>query len=144
MSPKVSITIPATELAELLKAPRVRLVEAVVGARRRGIWMRRGEPGVSCGLAEWRVDHGLQPSGVTVLGALLLLLQPDPVDGEEEAAAAARALGVSVAWVEGAEDGWNEAEPSPDWLRRPDADLYNAGYEVGAELRALHQQQRGR
>jgi hypothetical protein len=45
MSPKVSITIPAAELAEMLKAPRVRLVDAVLRVRALGVWMRRGEPG---------------------------------------------------------------------------------------------------
>jgi hypothetical protein len=48
---------------------------------------------VTCGLAEWRVDRQLLPTGVTVVGALLLALQPDPVDGEELAAAAARGWG---------------------------------------------------
>lgn len=145
MSPRVSITIPATALAELLKAPRVRLLEAVLAVRARGIWMRRGEPGVTCGLSEWRVERHLQPQGVTVVGALLLALQPEPRDGEELAVAAARALEVSVSWVEGAEDGWDGAEMSAAWLARPDADLYVAGYEAGAEVRqAQNDQRRGR
>jgi hypothetical protein len=44
--------------------------------------------------------------------------------------------------VEGAEDGWNEAEMSAAWLGRPDADLYVAGFEAGAEVRRAHTAQR--
>jgi hypothetical protein len=49
---------------------------------------------------------------------------------------------VSVSWVEGAEDAWNEADMSAAWLARPDADVYIAGFEAGAEVRRAHVLQR--
>lgn len=135
MSPKVTLTIGAAELAALGKTARTHLLEAVAAARGRGIWLRCGDIGVVAGLVDWRVDRGLRPHGVSLAGAVLLRLQPEPEEGEEPLAAAARALGVSLAWIEGAEAAWCREEMGVEWLGRPDADLYLDGYEAGAQVR---------
>jgi hypothetical protein len=135
MSPRVTLTISAEQIAELRRTPRVHLLEAVAAARGRGLRMRCGELGVVAGLTEWRVDRALRAQGVSLAGAVLLRLQPEVVEGEEPLAAAARALDVSLAWMTGAEAAWCRELMSCEWLARPDADLYLAGYELAAEVR---------
>lgn len=142
MSPKVSLTIYASQLEELLKAPRVQIGEALAAARARGIRLRRSEVGVVCGLGEWRIDRHLTPGGVSLAGAVLLALQPEPQDGEEALAAAARALGVSLAWMEGAEAGWAGEERDQRRAGGLDAEVYRDGYEVGVALWGEHGQRR--
>ena len=135
MSPKISLTITAAEVDALGKTPKTHLLEAVAAARGQGIRLRCGDIGVVAGLVDWRVDRGLQPHGVSLGGAVLLHLQPEPEEGEEPLAAAARALGVSLAWVEGAEAAWCRELMSVAWLARQDADVYLNGFEAGAQVR---------
>jgi hypothetical protein len=134
MSPKLSLTISAAQLAGLLAEPRLQVAQALAAARQRGIPLRRSEVGVVAGLEEWRPDRRLSPSGVSLVGAVLLAMQPEPRDHEDPTAAAARALGVSLAWVEGAEAGWAGELMDVARLAALDADLYLDGYEVGQHL----------
>lgn len=135
MSPKVSITIGARYLDEMMREPRVRCTQALTAARARGYVLRR-RLGVICGLADWRVDRTLQPTGVSLVGAVLLWLQPEPDDVESPAEAAARALSVSLAWVEGADAAWSGELMDVRRLAALDASLYLDGYEVGSVLLA--------
>lgn len=130
MSPKVGITISAQGLAELLKTPRLRVLEALAQARARRLPLRRGEAGVVWGLAGWHVDRQLQPNGVSLLGAVLLHMQPEPEGDEDPVASAARALDVTQAWVEGLQDGW-DGEPAATAHHE-----YLGGHEVGLAARA--------
>lgn len=137
MSPRVTLTMSAASLMEALKTPQVRLIEAVVAMRTRGLRLRCGELGVVAGLAEWRVDRSIAPVGVSLAGAVLLYLQPDPLPREEPLETAARALDVSLAWVTGAEAAWCRELMSCEWLARQNSELYLAGYEEGAQVRQL-------
>lgn len=127
------MTIGAAELEALGKTPRVRLIEAVAAAQARGLRLRSGELGVMAG-ADWRVDRGLQPNGVSLAGAVLLHLQPQPVPGEDPLETAARALEVSLAWVTGAEAAWSGEPMGVEWLARPDGQHYQDGYAAGTEV----------
>ena len=137
MSPRISLTIHRSQLAELLQSPRTQAAEALAAARARGVRIRRSEVGVVCGLVEWRVDHHLTPAGVSLAGAVLLALQPEPQEGEEPLAAAARALGASLAWMEGAEAGWAGELMDTRWIAGLDGELYLDGHEAGVALWAL-------
>jgi hypothetical protein len=137
MSPRVTLTISAADLEAIGKTPLTHLLEAVAAMQARRVWMRCGDPGVLPGMFSWRVDRHVHPRGVSLVGAVLLHLQPEPGEGEEPLAAAARALGVSLAWVEGAETGWCDELMDTAWLARPDADLYLDGHEVGSQVRAV-------
>jgi hypothetical protein len=74
---------------------------------------------------------------VSLVGAVLLHLQPEPAEGEGPLEAAARALGVALAWVEGAEAGWCGELMDTRWLARPDADLYLDGHSIGMQARQV-------
>jgi hypothetical protein len=135
VSPKVSITIGAGYLDELLREPKVRCTQALTAARARGYVLRR-RLGVICGLSDWRVDRNLQPTGVSLVGAVLLALQPEPHELDSPVEAAARALGVSLAWVEGADAGWVGELMDVRRLAALDASLYLDGFEAGSALLA--------
>lgn len=137
MSPKVTLTIGAAELQAIGRTPRTHLLEAVAAARSRRVWLRCGAVGVVAGLVDWRVDRSRHSHGVSLGGAVLLHLQPEPVEGEEALAAAARALDVPLAWVEGAEAAWCQELMSVAWLARQDADVYLDGFEAGAQTRLI-------
>lgn len=128
MSPRVTMTISAAAIG---RTPLTHLLEAVAAARRRGLHLRCGQSGVLAGAGEWRVDRVLQPNGVSLGGAVLLHLQPEPVDGEEALAAAARAMDVAVAWVEGAEAGWCREPPGQE------GQPYEDGYAAATKVRQL-------
>lgn len=91
-------------------------------------------------MADRRPGH---PVGVSPLGAALLALQPEPLEVDEgttvfedPSGALARALEVSVAWVEGYGDGF-QADPSAYWLGHADGADYRRGLEAGYEARHL-------
>jgi hypothetical protein len=134
VSPKVSIEIRTADLVAMLAEPRVKVAEALAAARAKGIPLRRTEAGVTQGLAGWQVDHHLQPRGVSLVGAVLVHLQPEPEGDESPQEAAGRALGVSPAWIEGAEAGWAGELLDAVRLAAQDADLYLDAYHVGAAL----------
>ncbi len=135
MSPRVTLSISAAQLEAIGKTALTHLLEAVAAMQRARVWMRCGDPGVLAGMFSWRIDRHQQRRGVSLAGAVLLHLQPEPAEGEGPLEAAARALGVSLAWVEGAEAGWCAELMDTAWLARADADLYMDGCEVGAQVR---------
>jgi hypothetical protein len=135
LSPKVSIEISATALLELHKTPRVRAADALAAARADGISLRPGAVGVVAGLADWHVDHHQRSTGVSLAGAILLHLQPEPGDSLDPLVAAAEALGVSLAWMEGAEAGWGRQLIEVGRLPNREA-LRLEGHVVGASLLA--------
>lgn len=134
MSPRVSITIALGDLAELRKEARVHAAEALAAARAAGIPLRRSHPGVAPGMVDWHLDGHHHQRGVTLAGAVLLHLQPEPVEAEGVLEAAARALGASLTWVAGAEAGWAGELEDAVRLAGPDGQLYRHGYEVGEAL----------
>lgn len=138
MSPKVSITIGQADLVRLLKTPRTRVLEAVVRARELRIRLRQGEAGVIGSFSGWRLDRLLIPQGVSAMGAVLLHLQPEAEAGEEPAASAARALEVSLAWVEGLQDGWDRERTTPGARNDMEQRDYLDGFEAGLFARLSH------
>lgn len=86
-------------------------------------------PGVAWSHGEWHsVGEGV-PRLINLAGAVCLELQP-PGDGPLHAEqAAARALGVTWAWMQGALDGWSNAPG-----RRERLDRYLKGVRAGHRL----------
>ena len=127
----ISVTIYAGDLA------RGHVIAALTAARSRGLWVHgEGPVGVAAGLAgDWSADD--PRAGVSLVGAVLLHLQPEPAGGEEPLDAAARALGASLAWAEGLEAAWCREPMGAAALARTDARLYRDGYALGEELRRV-------
>lgn len=135
MSPKVYVALTVSQFSKLMTEPKARCALALHDARDRGYILRR-RLGVVCGLSDWRVDRSLQPTGVSLVGAVLLSLQPEPNDDDDHLAHAARALGVSLAWVAGADAGWCGDLMDVARLAALDASLYLDGFAIGEALAA--------
>lgn len=137
MSPGISLTIPLPDRSP--RTPRLMVLAALHEARAEGIPLRFGDMGVSRGpaTAPWIIDRRELPRGVNLLGLLLLLLRAEWADElEEPTAVCARAMGVDLAWLEGAVDGWNRESHNQIALK-VDRELYLSGYETGLEGRLL-------
>jgi hypothetical protein len=137
VSPSVGITVSIPEGAR--RTPRMMVLSAVLEARAESIPLRFGDSGVvrGPGTAPWMIDRKEVPRGVNLPGLLLLLLRAVPEhDIEDPSATLARALGVNLAWVEGATDGWNR-ESHDQVALKADREKYLCGYEAGMEARLL-------
>lgn len=139
MSPKISLSVDVRAAwAREGRSPRMKVLAAAAWARAQGIGLRfSGDLGVQRGglSGAWVRDRGVV-GGLTLIGALLLSLQPEGSHDEDPSAAAARVLGTSLAFAEGLDDGWVMA-PSGFWLTHPDAPHYRNGLELGCEVRFM-------
>jgi hypothetical protein len=108
---------------------------AVEWSRGRGLRIRLVEEfGVVCistHAPRWEVDPSV--TGPNPVGAAILMAQPECSDLDE---AAALALGVPLAWVEGLAAGVARAEPSKTWATSVARHMYLGGFEAGLFVRS--------
>jgi hypothetical protein len=138
------MTMSVRGWARETRTPRQRITAALLRLRAQGIALRWGDYGVALRPLVTPLATGWQRSsllGVNLIGAVLLAYQPEraPEDDngahEDPTIAAARALGVPLAYVEGLADGWDRAAHSADWLSHINRAAYLDGYEAGMEAR---------
>lgn len=137
MSPGISLSVRVPNGHS--RTPRLMALAAIHEARHAGIPLRFGDLGVvrGPGAAPWIIDRGGDVRGVNLAGLLLVLLRPTPDDDLEDfTAAAGRAIGVGLAWISGAVDGWNRESHDAVALKA-DREKYLLGYETGLECRLL-------
>lgn len=116
--------------------PIDQLKQAIAIAREMGLRVRIGSLGVSAvstsGPIRWDVDPLERDSGVSPVGALILIAQPPAIDADR---AAAQALGVDVCWVTGLDLGLGLAPKDPAWMASRRREYFLHGYESGVSLR---------
>lgn len=139
MSPSIGMGLQIAPLAERDAAtPLGRVRQAIRRAEAQGIRIIRLPPACGCGVeagADGWVRRPDCPQGVTPLGAILLVHQPDPEFHEGiPTSAAAMALNVSEPWCAGLEDGWGGAPTDRMAMGVHSATLYMAGYHAAARL----------
>lgn len=104
---------------------------AITRVRGLKIHVRPGTVGITRGEYSdlWSKDPGER--GVSAIGAYLL-----GKTTEEDApyVAASDLLGVSNAWCDGADAGWNQ-DPDIKWIGAAAESLYSAGFRCGVRLR---------
>lgn len=139
MSPRIGISVDVRAgWAREDRSPRMKVLAAAAWARAEGLGLRfGGDLGVAKGglSGAWVRDRRVV-GGLTLIGALLLSLQPEGSHDEDPTTAAARALGVAFGFAAGLDDGWC-MEPSGFWLSHADAQHYRNGLELGSELRFM-------
>lgn len=141
MSPGIGVAIKVPPFAEQMrgKPPRYQILACLALVRGAGTRFSQREVGVICGrlTGEWVIDRRVHP-GVNVAGAVLLAMQPPADDQSDPSATAARAIGVQMAYMVGAEDGWSGEPQNAYWLK---GDLtgkhYHAGYLCGVEALSI-------
>lgn len=139
MSPKIGVSVDVRAAwAREGRSPRMKVLAAAAWARSEGLGLRfGGDLGVQKGglSGAWVRDRRVV-GGLTLIGAVLLSLQPEGSHDEDPNAAAARALGTPLAFVEGVDAGWT-MEPGGFWLNHADAQHYRNGMDLGAEVRFM-------
>jgi hypothetical protein len=142
VSPRVSVSLEAASFVEAVerKPPRNKLLACLALVKASGIPLRQSQLGVVQGqlTGEWTVDRATV-RGVDALGAVLLAMQPERIEDEDPSGAAARALGVQMAWVIGAQDGWDGEAQNTVWLGGAfTSSHYLNGYLSGVEALCLN------
>lgn len=116
------------------RAPVEVIKEALIWARVRGIPVGTGEYGVACNSigypARWERDR--LRDAVCPLGAVILMRQPAC---PHLPYAAAEALGVHQAWVEGFAAGVDLQVAPAAWVKSACRDLCLHGFQTGAVMR---------
>lgn len=134
MSPGIGVTVRVPA-----RSPRLALASAVAQARAQSIPLSFDRLGVvrATLTGAWVIDRTVVP-GLNVVGCLLLQHQPASTADEDPTAAAARAIGVSLAFMEGASDGFAMEAMNAFWVGSPhNGRDYLNGFEAGAEIRFL-------
>jgi hypothetical protein len=136
VSPKIGISVALRGWRRATRTPTAKVNAALIRMRGQHIELRYGDHGVlPCPFAGgWCLDRMAVPRGVNIIGAVLLAFQPEAA-GDDPQAAAAEALEVSAAWVEGLADGWDCEPQSQVLLSGSGRGDYRQGYEAGMEAR---------
>lgn len=136
MSPWATVQVDVASWAALNGKDAKKILRvALARMRDQGIKVQPGMVGVQQGVAG---GWSMVAATVSLAGALLLAFQPPSLSGEEDPMdAAASALGVSRAWLEGLEDGASAGDVSDRWLSSTSRALYMEGFAEGIWLRRM-------
>jgi hypothetical protein len=128
--------MPAVVTSPATPHPITTVRAAVAWARGKGIRIRLVEDfGVVCishhAAETWVQDP--RAEGPNVIGAVMLMVQPQLTDVDK---AAALAMAAPIAYVEGFAAGCAKADPSKAWETSVARRLYAAGFEAGLFTRS--------